>query len=84
MGLVLGAIPGLYLALEVGKRIPSGMPPGIKSRGEAREFPLVKRLQAAGWETLTVEKAAPDTCEGWSCEIPIDLEERFVRSTEKE
>jgi hypothetical protein len=84
MGSLLGAIPGVYLALEVGKRIPSGMPPGIKGRGEAGEFPLLKRLRAAGWETLTAEKAVPDTGGGWSCRIPVDSEERFVRSIEEE
>jgi hypothetical protein len=83
-GSLLGAIPGVYLALEVGKRIPSGLPPGIKSWGEGGEYPLVKRLRAAGWETLTVERAAPNTGGGWSCQIPIDLEERFVTSIEEE
>jgi hypothetical protein len=84
VGSLLGAIPGVYLALGVGKRIASAMPRGIKSRGEAGEFPLVKRLRAAGWETLTIEKAAPNTGGGLSCRIPIDLEERFVKSMEKE
>jgi hypothetical protein len=83
VGTLIGAIPGIYLALEVGKRIPSGMPRGIKSSGEAGEFPLVKRLRAADWETLTIENAAPKTAGGLSCRIPIDLEEHFVRSIEE-
>jgi hypothetical protein len=84
LGSLVGAIPGLFFALGVGKRIASAMPRGIKSWGEAEEFPLVKRLRAAGWETLTIENATPKTGGGLSCRIPIDLEERFVKSMEKE
>ena len=83
VGALFGAIPGVWLALEVGKRIHSGMPRGIKSSGEAEEFPLVKRLRAAGWETLTIEDAAPNTGGGLSCRIPMDLEEHFARSIEE-